>query len=121
MQLDYLLFDFTDDESGAGSFAAMASVLPDRICFLVEEVATVLRWAHREFGAPAAPQEAGEWDFDLHCATEADTPLPVSYDAARGKVFLEPAAEGRSTLTLTLAGSRAFCAAFAEAFSISGC
>lgn len=116
MQLEYLLFDFTDEESGCGSFDAMACVLPDRLPALVHEIEAVLRWAHQAFGAPAGPGDEGEWDFDLQGGGERDTPLDVGYDAGRGRVTLPPTGPGAVTLTLTLGGSRTFCAAFRQAF-----
>ena len=117
MPLDYLLFDFSDEESGAGSFDAMASVLPDRWPALAGEAGAVLRWAHHGFGAPSGAEGEGEWDFQLHATTEPDQPFPVGYDARRGEIAAARAPAGRTTLTLTLSGSRAFCDAFREAFA----
>jgi len=116
MPLDYLLFDFTDEESGCGSFDAMASVRPDRWDALVAEVEAVLGWAHRAFGAPSGSDEHGEWDFELQATTDADLPFPVSYEAGREQVRVAQAPRGRITLTLTISGSRTFCDAFREAF-----
>ena len=117
MPLDYLLFDFSDEEGGAGSFDAMASVLPDRLPALLAEIEAVLHWAHREFGAPSAGE--GDWDFDLQATCEPDAPLGAVYDAASGRLSLSPACEARATLSLTLSGSPAFCQAFRHAFSAS--
>lgn len=114
MQLQYLLFDASDEEGGACSFDAMASVLPAGLAALVQEVETVLRWAHRAFGTPAAGADEAEWDFDLHAVDENDAPLAISYDDRNAQVSV--AAPGRVTLTLTVTGSRAFGAAFREAF-----
>ena len=50
MQLHYLDFDFSDEESGRGSFDAMASVVPSRLPALLAEIAAVLGWAGRAFG-----------------------------------------------------------------------
>ena len=120
MDLHYLLFDFTDEESGRGSFDAMASVLPTRLPALLAEVQAVLEWASTEFGAAAALADEGEWDYDMQAAEEPDMPLKVAYDVATGRVSLAPSGTGqRIVLTLTLSGSRAFCDAFREAFSIS--
>lgn len=116
MQLDYLLFDFTDEETGAGSFDAMASVLPDRLPALLREVEAVLQWAHRRFGPPAASADSAGWDFDLQGTGEAGEPLQVAYDAVRGRVAVESPASGRSTLSLTLGGPATFCEAFRHAF-----
>jgi hypothetical protein len=120
MQLDYLLFDFTDEESGRASFDAMASVFPDRLPALVGEIEAVLRWAHGEFGAPSASADEGEWDFDLHGTVGADLPLDIAYDARSGRVALaRPHGDGRTTLTLTIGGSRVFCDSFSMAFHLS--
>jgi hypothetical protein len=114
MQLNYLEFDFSDEESGRGSFDAMASVLPERLPALLAEIGAVLRWATETFG-PAAPlEDEGEWDYDVQAVAEPATPLKVSCDAASGAIELSPlgAGETRTTLTLTLGGSPAFCEAF---------
>lgn len=114
MELDYLLFDFSDEEGGAGSFDAMASVLPDRLPALLGEIEAVLRWSQREFGAASTD---GDWDFELQATCEPDTPLHATYDVARGRVALSPACDALTTLSLTLSGSRAFCEAFRQAFA----
>jgi hypothetical protein len=119
VRLDYLIFDFADEETGAGSFDAMASVLPDRVPALVAEVEAVLRWAHQAFGAPSAAEGDGDWDFALQATTEAGRPCGIAYDPRRGKVFLAPGGDGRITLTLTLGGSRGFCELFREAYPVA--
>jgi hypothetical protein len=120
MQLHYLVFDFTDEDSGYGSFDAMASVQPGRLPPLLAEIAAVLRWARSGFGAAGALQDEGEWDFQLQGLEEPDTPLDVKYDEGRGEVLLAPA-DGAElvTLTFTLGGSPAFCEAFREAFGVA--
>ncbi|VTU13678.1 hypothetical protein [Variovorax sp. RA8] len=115
MPLEYLLFDMTDEETGACSFDAMASVLADRLPALIHEVETVLAWACRNFGAPSSVEESGEWDFELQAVAEHDVPLEVTYDRERATVSI-PRVPGRVTLALTLTGSRAFAAAFTETF-----
>lgn len=118
MQLHYLDFDFSDEDSGRGSFDAMASVLAERLPPLLAEIAAVLRWAAGAFGPAGALDDAGEWDYALQGVIEPATPLDARYDEARGEVVLAPAvpAAARATLTLTLSGSPAFCAAFRERF-----
>ncbi len=116
MQLDYLIFDSTDEETGSCSFDAMASVLADRLPALIGEVDAVLAWAHREFGAPQAAADEGEWDYELQAVGESDVPLEVSYDFERERVSMPLGLRGRMTITLTLSGSRAFGEAFREAF-----
>lgn len=116
MQLDYLLFDFSDEETGAGSFDAMASVLPDRLPALLSEVEAVLQWTHGRFGPPAGSADAAGWDFDLQGTDDAGAPLAIAYDAVRGDVRLQAARSGRITLSLTLSGPATFCDAFRDAF-----
>lgn len=115
MPLEYLLFELTDEETGACSFDAMASVLVDRLPALIHEVEAVLDWAYRDFGAPSSVEENGEWDFELQAVDEHDVPLEITYDCERAIVSM-PRAPGRVTLALTLTGSRAFGAAFTDTF-----
>ncbi|RYF15183.1 MAG: hypothetical protein EOO30_15535 [Comamonadaceae bacterium] len=117
MELHYLDFEFSDEDSGHGSFDAMASVLPDRVPPLLEEIAAVLGWAHAAFGPPASLEDGGEWDFDLQAVAEPGRPLAARYDAASREVELGSwGAAARVTLTLTLGGTPAFCSACREAF-----
>jgi hypothetical protein len=121
MHLQYLDFDFSDEESGRGSFDAMASVLPDRLPALLAEIAAVLRWAAGAFGPGGALGEESEWDYEAQGIVEPDTPLQAVYDDARGDVSLTPVpGQARTTLTLTLSGSPAFCEAFRERFEAGG-
>jgi hypothetical protein len=116
--LQYLDFDFSDEESGHGTFDAMASVLPDRLPALLAEMADVLRWAFATFGRQGPLDEGGEWDCELQGLIEPGTPLAVSYDERQGAIQLAPVPcdEARTTLTLTLSGSPAFCEAFRAEF-----
>lgn len=116
MHLDYLLFDFSDDDAGACSFDAMACVRVARLPALVREVEAVLAWAHRAFGAPSGAGDEGGWDFELQATLEPDTPLPIAYDAQGARLSLAPPAEGRVTLALTLTGPGAFGAALRDTF-----
>jgi len=120
MQLNYLDFDVSDEESGRTSFDAMASVLADRLAALLAEIATVLRWAITAFGSGGALDDEGDWDFDLQGTIEPGIPLKVACDAGTGEVSLTPAAAGsaRVTLTLTLSGSPAFGEAFRTRFEL---
>lgn len=115
MKLDYLLFDHADEETGACSFDAMASVMPDRVPAVIREVEAVLGWAHRGFGAPSADTDAGEWGFELQAVGEQDAQLEIGYDFQLARASLQQS-PGRVTIALTVTGSAAFAAAFREAF-----
>jgi hypothetical protein len=119
MQLQYLDFDFSDEDTGRGSFDAMASVLPDRAPAVLAEIAAVLRWAVSAFGPSGLLEDDGEWDYEVQ-GIEPGTALKVTYDEGSGEVSLTPAGgSARTTLTLTLTGSAAFCEAFRERFELS--
>jgi hypothetical protein len=117
MPLQYLDFDFSDEDSGRGSFDAMASVVASRLPALLAEIATVLRWAGGAFGPAGTLQDEGEWDYALQAFAEPDTPLDVSYEEGSGRVLLAHQDHAAlTTLTLTLTGSPGFCEAFRQAF-----
>ncbi len=119
MQLQYLDFDFSDEESGRGSFDAMASVQVDRLPALLAEIVAVVGWAHGAFGPPAALDDGGEWDYELQALAEPDRPLAIAFDPERGQVVLSDAAVGaRRTVTLTVGGTPVFCAALRESFGL---
>jgi len=103
MQLDYLVFDASDEDSGRESFDAMASVAPDRLPALLAEVAAVLRWAQGLFGPAGEQDPDAEWDYELTGIAEPGTP---------------PAA--LTTVTLTLGGSQSFAQAFRAQFDLDG-
>ncbi|MGZ5182613.1 MAG: hypothetical protein ACXWC6_08685 [Ramlibacter sp.] len=116
MHLDYLLFDLTDDDTGAGSFDAMASVPAARLPALVGEIEAVLQWARREFGVPLPVEDGGQWDVEVQATDADDAPLPMDLDVERGQLRLPHGTSGRVTLSLTLSGSATFCDAFSQAF-----
>lgn len=122
MELHYLDFDSSgDDDQGQGSFEAMAGAAPHQWPALEAEVRQVLDWAHAAFGPAAAIEDGGEWDYALHGVREVATPLQVHYRAGADRLALEPGAADppRVTLTLTLTGTPAFCAALREAFGLA--
>lgn len=105
MALHYLDFEYSEDEQGWGCFDAMASVRPEHRSALQAEVSAVLGWARSAFaGQQQALEDGGEWDYDLHSAPE-----PLAGSA--------PPLERRHTLTLTVSGTAAFCAALREHFA----
>lgn len=119
MTLDWLDFDYSEDAGGNGSFDAMAAAAPAQLAALQQEIVRVLDWAEAEFGAPLAPEEGGEWHYALEGVREVPTPLAVDYDAAGRSLRFTEGSPGaaRITLSLTLGGTAAFCAAFRAAFA----
>lgn len=122
MSLNYLDFDYSEDDEGTGTFDAMASVLPAQLAALHAEVAQVLQWAHSEFPDACGPSEdGGQWQYDLQGVQDVSTPLALDFDAATGSIHSAPGtpAPPRTTLTLSVSGSTDFCAALRSAFGIS--
>jgi hypothetical protein len=97
--LQYLDFDFSEDEHGLGSFDAMASVLPAQLPALQAEIARVLDWAQGSF-TRGALDDGFDWDYDLQLAAEQVGPSL------------------RHTASLTLGGVAPFCLALREAFGL---
>lgn len=121
--LDYLDFEYSEDEHGQGTFDAMASVLPAHVPALHAELTQVLAWACDTFGPDSGPLDEGcDWDYDLQL-TDTDAAAvqaSITFDApTRSLCVCVPPASAphmRHTVTLTLVGSSAFCAAFRQAF-----
>lgn len=106
MTLDYLDFDYSEDTEGIGVFDAMATVRPQQLAAVRAEVEQVLGWANDVFSGRRGPvEDGGEWDYDLQEMQEKDAALP---------------GEPRHTMTLSISGTEAFCAAFREAFDLPG-
>jgi len=99
VSLHYLLFDASEGGDGTGAFEAMAAVLPAQAAAVEAEIAEVLAWAQATFAARAAPEDGGDWDADVQVHAEPD-----------GGGLL------RQVFTVSIAGSAAFCAAFAAQF-----
>ncbi len=121
MSLQYLDFDYSEDEHGHGCFDAMASVPAHRVAAVREEIARVLDWAFASFPDLRAPlEEGGEWDYQLQSQQEWNVPEVLQYDEVTGKFSVQPDEPGepRHTLTLSLSGSAAFCEAFRQRFAL---
>ena len=115
--LSYLEFDASEGEEGHGSFDAMAAVAPAQLAALQAEIARVLAWAHAQFGPPRPLDEGGEWDVELQGVRERSTLLDVEYRPPAGLDLHERGeAPPRTTLSLTISGTPAFCEAFRHAF-----
>jgi len=94
-------------------------VAPAQWPALLAEAGRVLAWAHAQFpGAHGAPEDGGEWDYELQGLREVPIPLDLDFDEATGRLAAREGAPGqpRMTLGLTLTGSAAFCEALREAF-----
>ena len=121
--LDYLDFEYSEDEHGHGTFDAMASVLSAHVPALHAELAQVLAWACDTFGPDSGPLDEGfDWDYDLQLTDvgAAAAQARITFDAPTRSlcVYVPPAAAPhiRHTVTLTLGGTPAFCAAFRQVF-----
>lgn len=121
MSLDYLDFDYSEDEQGHGTFDAMASTNAQRVAAVRAEIARVLDWAHAAFPGLRAPlEEGGEWDYQLEGQQEWSAHEALNYDEAT-RLFssqLSPAGAPRHAVTLSISGSPQFCAAFRQRFGL---
>ncbi|MDR0213093.1 MAG: hypothetical protein LBJ15_03695 [Comamonas sp.] len=119
MTLDYLEFDYSEDEEGTGTWDAMASVKAERVAALAAEIAQLLQWALRRFsGRQGAVEEGMDWDYDLQSQDEDGQPLPARFDIASGQLTLQASATGYTTVSLSLSGSAQFGDALREAFGL---
>jgi hypothetical protein len=121
MNLNYLDFDYSEDADGTGSFDAMASVSPAQTPALHAEICAVLAWAHQHWPASCGPlEEGGVWQYDLSGVQEVSTSLGLTFDETVGQLHtaLGSASPPRTTITLTVSGSAAFCGALRNAFKI---
>ena len=121
MALDYLEFDYSEDEEGTGTWDAMASVKAERVQALAGEIEALLRWASHQFaGRQGAVEEGYDWDYDLQAQDDDGQPLNAQFDRAAGKLELQASATGRTTVNLSLSGSQYFGDALREAFDLEG-
>lgn len=121
LALDYLDFDYSEDADGNGSFDALASVNATQLPQVHTEIAAVLRWAHAAFAdRRGAPEDGGEWDYDLQSRREFSIGETLSFDARSGSLSVEPGTTTppRHTLSLSIGGSADFCEAFRTQFGI---
>lgn len=119
--LDYLIFDYSEDEDGNGSWDAMASAPAARLPALVSEIESILQWAHLAFPGRCGPLEEGnDWDFALSAQDDAGQALAIRFDARSRQLQYDEAEVGHTTLTLTLTGNAAFADGLRDAFEVSG-
>jgi hypothetical protein len=73
MQLQFLIFDASDDGEGTGTWEAMASVRADQLPAVLTEVQAVLAQAERHSPGPRGPlDEGGVWDADEQVQADGD-------------------------------------------------
>lgn len=119
MALDYLEFDYSEDEEGTGTWDAMASVKAERVPALAGEIEALLRWASQKFaGRQGALEDGNDWDYDLQAQDDDGQPLSARFDRAAGKLELQASATGRTTVSLCLSGSTQFGDALRQAFDL---
>ncbi len=122
MSLNYLDFDYSEDEQGIGTFDAMASTAAPHVAAVRAELALVLDWAYATFPDMRAPlDEGGEWDYNLEGQQEWTAHEAIAYDEVSGKFSsqLSPAGAPRHTVTLSISGSAQFCDAFRRRFGLA--
>ncbi|QXZ10321.1 hypothetical protein KUF54_03445 [Comamonas sp. Y33R10-2] len=119
MALDYLEFDYSEDEEGTGTWDAMASVKAERVPALAAEIEAVLRWASHKFvGRQGSIEEGFDWDYDLQAQDDEGEPLDARFDKAQSKLTLQASATGRTTVNLAVSGSVHFADALRERFEL---
>lgn len=119
--LDYLIFDYSEDEDGNGAWDAMVSVAAARLPALTSEIEALLQWAASRFpGRRGALEDGADWDYDLCAQDDLGQPLAASFDPHQRQLRLSAAAHGNTTVTLTLSGSPAFAQALRESFEVDG-
>lgn len=121
MHLDYLDFEYSEDEDGAGCWDALASVTHERLPALTREVESLLRWADQTFPGRRAPlEEGGDWDCELQIQ-QGDGPLqPMAWEACSSRLLLTSLPDQRTTLALTLSASPAFSEALRAHCALDG-
>ena len=119
MTLDYLDFDYSEDEEDTGTWDAMASVKAERVPALAAEITQLLRWARQQFpGQQGAVDDGFDWDYDLQAQDDDGESLAVSFDQGSGQLQLQASATGRTTVNLSLSGSARFGDALREVFEL---
>jgi hypothetical protein len=121
MALDYLDFDYSEDTEGIGVFDAMATTGPQQVAAVHSEIARVLDWAHANFPGRGPVGEGGDWDYDLQGVQEVSIEETIEFDegAHRVRVRVGQPTMPRHTVTLSIGGTPAFCAAFSAEFDLS--
>lgn len=117
--LDYLIFDYSEDEEGSATWDAMATVACERWPALRQEVLQVLEWAERQFPQQrGALDEGASWDYDLTLSSDGNN-VDIRVQHQPLQLLHAPLPAGMPlTLTLTLTGRSAFADALFHAFEL---
>ncbi len=121
MRLSYLDFDYSEDADGIGTLEAVASTWPAQVPAVQAEIVQLLGWAHAAFAGQRGPVgEGGDWDYDLQGMQEFTAPVALHYDEVTGQLAAQVAPPGlpRHTVTVSISGTAAFCAAFRQQFAL---
>lgn len=121
MTLNYLDFDYSEDDHGTGTWDAMASVAAPQRAAVHAEIAAVLAWAHGAFAGERGPlDDGGRWDYDLQETEDRATPWHLAFHEATGQLTAQPGRPGvpRHTVTLSISGDADFGAALRERFAL---
>ncbi len=122
MTLDWLDFDCSEDTDEGGTFDAMASVCPEQLPLVLDEIDAVLKLARDHFGPERPLDHGGDCDVDLQawCETQPVHSLTVNLHTPELVVSEEAPGEERvrRTVTLSLCGSVTFAEAMRERFAL---
>lgn len=122
--MQFLDFDYSEDELGYASWDAMASVTQERLPELCAEISALLHWALEDYPGPqGAPEDGGDWDYELtaHADDDQHSACDLHYDPATQTLVWDrpaPPQAQRLTLTLTLSGNAQFAQLLQERWQI---
>ena len=121
MALHFLEFDYSEDNEGTCTWDALASATAERLPELLREITALLAWACAEFGEQRGSlDDGGLWDYDLQCERGDHALQPLAYDPGAHLLRAPPSVQAgeRVTLSLSISGTPAFAAPFAERFGL---
>jgi hypothetical protein len=116
MNLQFLEFDSSEDGDDVVCWDALAQPASRHTSALLHEVAQVLTWCHRwSHRSPGALEEGADWDFDLKIHLDSSA-IQALWDNPTQTMVLSPSPNESHeiSLSLSISGVPAFCAAFRE-------
>jgi hypothetical protein len=116
MNLQFLEFDCSEDSEHVVCWDALAQPAARHNSALLREAAQVLTWCHRfSPRSPGALEDGADWDFDLQIHMES-TAIQADWHTATQALVLSPtpSENDKISLSLSISGAAAFCAAFRE-------